>query len=279
MYFDIYYKNHLGNAISLVREPYRLQTAELFDYSWEPYTESGYITDFSKEIVKKSATLTISAGTEQEYIDAINKFYEVTELDILNMNPGRLYIGNQYMECYIISSSKTEWEYGIEQMDIDIIFATDYPNWVEETVYEFEMAEAISTDNKVYVGRYAYRYANGLTNKEVVIDHFYEMNFLMRIYGPIVNPLVTIGNNQYLVYIVLDSGEYIEIDSRNGTIIKRKSNGDVVNAFNNRSKEYDVFKRIDPGRKKINWSGKFKFDLVLYAERSEPKWGKFLTQN
>ena len=149
MYFDIYYKNHLGNEMSLVREPYRLQTAELFDYSWEPYTESGYITDFSREIVKKSATLTISAETEQEYIDAVNKFYEVTELDILNMNPGRLYIGNQYMECYIISSSK----------------------------------------------------------------------------------------------------------------------------------EYDVFKRIDPGRKKINWSGKFKFDLVLYAERSEPKWGKFLTQN
>lgn len=279
MFFDIYYKSASGQVISLVRKPYYLQTIELFDYEWEPYTESGYITEFTKEIVKKSATLTITADTEIQYFNAVNKFYETVEKDVLDMKPGRLYIGRQYMKCYVMASKKTEWEHGIEQMDIDVTFVTDNPNWVEETEYNFDIIQVISTNNKLYPYKYPYRYANGMNVKEINVDHFYSVNFLLRVYGPTVNPMVSIGGHPYLVNIILEFGEYLEVDSQNGTVIKKKANGESVNAFHNRANEDGVFQKISPGLQEVNWSGAFKFDLILYSERGEPAWKQYSDLN
>lgn len=94
MHFNFYYKSYTGHVLNLVEEPYLMQTADFFNYSWEPYTESGYITAFEKTIVKKSAVLTIQADTPEEYGRAVNEFYETVELDVLNMTPGKLYIDN-----------------------------------------------------------------------------------------------------------------------------------------------------------------------------------------
>lgn len=275
MYLDIYYKNHLGQILNLVESPYRLQTAELFDYEWEPYTESGYITEFTKDITKKTATLTVDAHSGEAFRSAMDAFYETTEKDVLEMTPGKLYIGSQYMECYLMSSKKTEWEYGIEQIDLNVEFVTDNPNWVEEKEYSFAITEVISSNNKRYVGRYSYRYANGMNLANINIEHFTSVNFLLRIYGAVVNPVVTIDGHPHLVNIVVDEGERLEIDSEKGTVLVIKSNGDRVNAFGNRSTTDEVFEKIKPGLNTITWSGKFAFDLVTYAERGEPRWKKY----
>ena len=94
----------------------------------------------------------------------------------------------------------------------------------------------------------------------------------MIIYGPVVNPQITVGVNTYLVNIVLEEGEYLEIDSAAGTVVKVKVSGERVNAFHNRSFENSVFEPIHPGGQDIGWSGRFAFDLVIYEERSEPRW-------
>lgn len=273
MYFDIYYKSYAGKTLSLVTEPYRMQTADLFDYAWDPYTESGYITAFEKSVVTKEVTLTVTAGSEREYHEAINNFYEIVELDVLNMTPGRLYFGTQYMNCYIAASEKTEWESGVEQLDIVLQIVTDHPEWIQEVEYKFKAAEAVSTDNKRYTNKYSYRYANGLTSLYIQNEHFHDANFLMRVYGPCVNPMVVIDGLPYLVYIVLEEKEYLEINSREGTIIKTMAAGQKVNCFHNRAKGEDsVFHKISSGRKPVSWPGKFDFDLILYQERGEPRW-------
>lgn len=272
MYFNIYYESHTGQVLNLVESPYHLQTADLFDYTWEPYTESGYITAFEKTVTMKKATLTITADSPEEYYEAINQFYEIAELDVLNMTPGKLYIGNQYLLCYIMTSEKVEWESGIEQLDAEISFVTDYPYWVTEQSKEFKMSEATSSNNKKYHNRYAHRYANGLTNTDIANEHFSDVNFLMRIHGPCVNPTIIIGGYPYSVSIVLEDREYLEINSRDGTVIKTMLAGQKVNAFHNRSKKDDVFRKIRPGLQSVNWSGKFDFDLTLYKERGEPRW-------
>lgn len=272
MYIEIYYKSHTGNVLNLVKEPYRMQTADFFNYTWEPYTESGYITAFEKKIVKKNTVLTIQADSEEEYGKAVNEFYETVELDVLNLTPGKLYIGEQYLSCYIMASDKTEWEYGITEMDVDISIITDYPYWITEKAYDFHMTNAVSTNNKRYRYRYAYRYANGLTSTYIENLHFYDVNFLLRIYGPCVNPMVVIDGHPYLIYIILGQGEYLEIDSRAGTVMKTMLTGKKENCFHNRDKEGDVFRKITHGRKSLNWSGRFDFDLIFYEERGEPKW-------
>ncbi len=71
---------------------------------------------------------------------------------------------------------------------------------------------------------------------------------------------------------VLEAGEYLEIDSAAETVTKILTSGIKVNAFHYRSFENSVFRPIQVGRQEVFWDGKFDFDLILFEERSEPKW-------
>lgn len=129
-----------------------------------------------------------------------------------------------------------------------------------------------SSDNKRYPGSYPYRYANGLSSNYIINPHFTDANFQLIIYGPVVNPQVTIGSTPYLVNIVLEEGEYLIIDSRSETITKVMNKGERINAFHNRQKGRKFFQKIPPGRQLIAWTGKFDFDLIIFEERGEPRW-------
>lgn len=72
--------------------------------------------------------------------------------------------------------------------------------------------------------------------------------------------------------VVLEDGEYLEIDSVAGTIFKVMATGIRVNCFHNRGLVDSVFRPIQSGRQTIDWSGKFDFDIILYEERSQPRW-------
>ena len=56
------------------------------------------------------------------------------------------------------------------------------------------------------------------------------------------------------------------------TVEKVAVNGERESVFNNRAKKKSIFKKVPPGRQEIVWSGTFDFDLLIYEERSEPKW-------
>lgn len=77
---------------------------------------------------------------------------------------------------------------------------------------------------------------------------------------------------EYHVDTVLEAGEYLEIDSAAETVTKILTSGIKVNAFHYRSFENSVFRPIQVGRQEVFWDGKFDFDLILFEERSEPKW-------
>lgn len=111
-----------------------------------------------------------------------------------------------------------------------------------------------------------------MNNTYIQNPHFTDVNFTLVIYGPVANPQVIIGDKSYLVNIVLEQGERLEIDSRTRTVTKVSKNGEKVNAFHNREKGKTFFKKIPPGRQKVVWSGKFDWDLTIYEERSEPRW-------
>lgn len=66
--------------------------------------------------------------------------------------------------------------------------------------------------------------------------------------------------------------QYLEIDSAAETVTKILTSGIKVNAFHYRSFENSVFRPIQVGRQEVFWDGKFDFDLILFEERSEPKW-------
>ena len=274
---DISYVNSRGEKLDLLKPPYLLQTGELFDYEWGynsvvSYSGQGKITSFSKEIKERPLTLSILNYSRESYERAIDLFFETVDFDVLNRSPGKLYVGDQYQKCYIITSEKTGWEYDIELLDNTVTYVTEKSVWITEHPYYFRASEILSSNNKRYPGRYAYRYANGLTNTSITNEHYAECNFRLIIYGPCTNPAIYVGGYGYLFKIVLEEGEYLEIDSAAETVTKYMTSGIKVNAFNNRNFADSVFRPIQTGRQEVNWNGRFDFDLLPLEERSEPKW-------
>lgn len=274
---DISYVNSRGEKLDLLKPPYLLQTGELFDYEWGynsvvSYSGQGKITSFSKEIKERPLTLSILNYSRESYERAIDLFFETVDFDVLNRSPGKLYVGDQYQKCYIITSEKTGWEYDIELLDNTVTYVTEKSVWITEHPYYFRASEILSSNNKRYPGRYAYRYANGLTNTSITNEHYAECNFRLIIYGPCTNPAIYVGGYGYLFKIVLEEGEYLEVDSAAETVTKYMTSGIKVNAFNNRNFADSVFRPIQTGRQEVNWNGRFDFDLILLEERSEPKW-------
>ena len=104
------------------------------------------------------------------------------------------------------------------------------------------------------------------------VDHIIPSDFELIIYGPCVNPRILVNEYPYEVYVTLERNEYLIIDSRTNTVMRYLQNGTAQSAFNERSLENSVFKRIPEGLLNINWSGEFGFDLTLFLNRREPPW-------
>lgn len=274
---DIFYVNSIGKRLDLLKPPYLLQTGDLFDYEWGynsvvSYAGQGKITSFLKEIQERPLTLSILNYSKESYEQAIDQFFETVDYDVCTKSPGKLYVGEQYQKCYIITSEKTGWEYDIELLDTTITYISEKPVWITERPYYFKQSEILSSNNKRYAGRYPYRYANGLTNASLTNDHYTECPFRMIIYGPCTNPAVYIGGYAYSFKIVLEKGEYLEVDSAAETVTKYMVSGIQVNAFNNRDFTNSVFRPVQTGKQEVSWNGRFDFDVILLVERSEPKW-------
>lgn len=268
------YINSANEEIDFLSDSIRVREANFSGYEWEyDSTEKQYgisIDRFKKK--EKRYDLSVAfKGTDAERKENLDRFMRITEYDVVTGKSGKLIHGNEYINCFVVLSSTYPGEtYSFCSRDITAL--VPYPFWIREYPYFFKKSDAKSSNNKRYAYRYAYRYANGLMNTAIVNDHYADCNFKLVIYGPITDPLVYIGGHEYLVNIILQEGEYLEIDSAAETVTKVTVFGDRVNAFNNRNFAISVFEPIHPGRQNVGWSGRFDFDLILYEERSEPKW-------
>lgn len=268
----IKYVNNIGQEVNLNEMPYKMLVSDILDYEWEVLTSSNKITGFGYKVREKKLNIDVHRSKLNGARKNMSVLTEIFEKDILADIPGKLYIDEQYMSCYIKSSDKDNWETDqIIQCEYGII--TDFPFWITETEYAFKTQNITSSSNKKYPLKYPFRYANGMDNAYVINPNFTDSNFILRVYGPVVNPQVNIGCHAYIVNTILEIGEYLEINSMNGTVVKTMMNGIKVNIFHARAKgAKSVFKKIPAGRQNITWPGEFDFDLIIYEERSEPKW-------
>ncbi|PWM21011.1 MAG: hypothetical protein DBX97_02870 [Collinsella tanakaei] len=105
------------------------------------------------------------------------------------------------------------------------------------------------------------------------LDHYASCDYLLKIYGPAIDPAVTIGGIVRQVYTTLEAGQYLLIDSRDKTVKRVFSDGAVLNEFNNRRRgTKSIFEPILPGMNEITWNNAFGFELTLFIARSEPAW-------
>lgn len=270
----IKYVNSTGQEVNLNEMPYKMLVSDILDYEWEVITSSNKITGFGYKVIEKKLNIDVHRGKEKGARENMNALTDIFEKDVSSGTPGKLYIDDQYMVCYIKSSEKDNWETDqIIQCEYGII--TDYPLWITEKKHEFR----INTGKEV--GEYLdfpFDMPFDLMGDEkgmgnVILDHYASCDFLLTIYGPCLSPRIVIGQSIYEVKTKIGDGEYLTIDSRKGTVYRIRTNGGKVNEFDNRTTAPNSpFEKIQPGYNLVSWDGSFGFDLLLYMERSEPAW-------
>ena len=275
----IFYKNHIGQTIDFMEWPYKISESDLYDYKWKYENRNSLtpkVTRFYRELVEKSINVAVSAKTLEAYHVALMHLYEVTERDILSKSPGRLYVGEEYLTCYIVGSQKTNWHPGVAFLTNTFSVVSESGAWILESNYSFYARGQADVDGQdIYMDYpydHAYDYASVILAYVASNKGFSEADFDLTIIGPCSNPEITIAGHKYNVNCELESGELLRINSMTKKIYKVKVNGEQVNQFHLRNRESNVFQKIPEGNNIVTWDGSFSFNLTLFEGRSEPRW-------
>lgn len=271
------YINHLGEVIAF-GDGIFINYSELHDYSWDYQNDNNRISLFERGIVTKSIPVVVACTTEKQGLKAINNLMELTEKDILAKEPGRLYIGEYYLNCYIKGSSKANYLVKKGYLEAKLELVSDTPEWVSETKFHFQYGSGSSIaagdigQNLDYPYDYPYDYASTITATDINNRGFAASEFRMILYGSCSDPVIYINEHKYALDMTVAGGEYVTIDSKKKTITLTKKDGSTVNCFKNREKDSYIFEKIPSGSSAVTWEGLYEFDVILLEERSEPKW-------
>ena len=255
-----------------------MKDAVFHSYSWKyDGTEQRYginISSFKKDPAEYEAAI-IFRGTEDQRRESLDNFLETAEFDIINKTPGNLIIGDYYITAYVISSNTTPYE-GSGWTQKNVIFLCPYPFWIHEEKRSFPVISDNSESDSFLDYEHDYNYDYTMPYGGDVIwqvDHYAPCEYEMIIYGPCVDPRVTINGHIYQVYATLDENDYLKINSRENSVVQYLANGTQRDLYDYRVKiTGSLFDPITPGNVRVVWSGEFGFDLTLFCERSEPRW-------
>ena len=267
------YINNLGEKIYFGKDYLFVNENDLRDFAWEISTKNNKISGFKKGIVSKTIPIIINCGSEDKGIKIRNELFEVFEKDVLAKKHGRIQIGDYYLQCYITGSKKSQYLVHKSLMVVSLIVQTDLTEWVKETTTTATMNSEGVSRYLDYPHDFSHDYKNQLISATVRNNNLAESNFIMTIFGEVMNPTFFIGQHKYAVNVTVGVDEKLVIDSKNKTIKLIDANDKQFNCFNNRDKGSYVFEKIPTGDNKITSTNPhFHFSLTLLEERSEPKW-------
>lgn len=275
----LFYESSNGNTFDLKVSKIRTRTANLHDYEWTPmsvpqkYGEKVY--GFEKAAVSYTMLLSIFGSHEDRKMQ-LNALHEAFDHDIRTMTPGKLTHGDSQIECYITFS--TTYPDVDDDTKNEISVYCFNPFWVRPHEYRLQIIPDPADNPDAYPWLdyphgYLYDYQAHLSGF-VMADNpgQGDADYKMIIRGPVIDPVIVIGDAQIGVVGRIGASEYVVIDSRNKTVVKYS--GDIAkNIFNDRIKgERSMFEKIPSGNHVVMWSGSFDCDLTIYEERSEPLW-------
>lgn len=273
---DIYYINSEGEKIDFLSEDYSLQTGDLFNWSWAHQSQNeSVISGFKRMIAERKLLFSFRGKSREACYENVNRFIAVTEIDILRMKPGSLYVGDWYLRCYISHGEMSDWEMDYGCIDCECTLLTDKPVWIHETTKRFRYGyDAVRSESDLdfpYDFPFDVKKAPGSTYMEN--DHYAPCEYKMVIYGPCESPRVVVNGHPYQVFAEIGQNEYLTIDSRNRTIYRTRNDGMQVNEFNSRQKypNPSIFEKVPAGTCSVAYTG-LTFEITLYQERSEPVW-------
>ena len=277
--YDIYYVGAQNSEkVALCQWPYMVIGGDVFDGEYDEVDENDHIQEFERKITDHTLDIEINAFGEA-FRRAVDYLEEVAEKDIINVTPGKLYVGNSYMKCWLVGTEKDRWVNDLESISNSLTIRSDYPYWITEQKFQFLSHERSGEASPwlEFPYDFPYEYSNVRNIQYIQNSNYTASGFRMIIYGPCINPLVRIAGHVYELQTTLYDGEYAIIDSstrysKDRKIVRVKSDGSQEDIFNSRNKESEIWQKIPVGRSIVSWSGGFGFDVILFNERGQPRW-------
>lgn len=268
---NIKYVNNMHQEVGLNSGSYKMLISDILNHEWEPEELGNRIAGFQKGISKKTVNIDVIKNSRESSRALANKLIEFFERDVRKASPGKLYIGEYYLPCYIYSAVKTNWGTDVV-MSCEFGVITDYPFWCRERLFSFRKDAGAQSDFLDYPHGYPYDYCAPSNMRFLNNDHYYGCDFMCTVYGPCESPRFMINDHIYEVRTVLYDSERLTFDSRGKSLVKTDYQGREINIFNSRNKEHSLFQKMPPGRSSVTWNMGFDFDITLFQERSEPEW-------
>ena len=268
------YKNHMNEVFEFGKDGIFVNTNDLHDYEWDVSTRGNRISALKYVVRNKKLPVVIICPTEAQSIAAKNKLFEVAEKDVLALQHGQIILGDYYFKCYVTKSEKKEYLTNNRYLKLTLTLTSDFPYWVRETTTSYGVVEDSGEGQEFldYSMDFPIDYFSDMASKPVTNSGFVASNFRLVVYGPCVNPSVTIADHTYQVNCTINENEHLTIDSSAKKIFLTAQDGTITNQFNNRNRASYIFEKIPSGQNAVSWNGDFGFDIILLEERSEPKW-------
>lgn len=266
------YVNHMNESLDFGEDSLFVNENDLRDFAWGITSNNDKISGFKKGIVTKTIPIILKCDSDKEGTLLKNKLFEVFEKDILAVKHGKIICGDYYLKCFVTESAKTNYLACKNYLEVTIKVSTDFPYWIKETTTIFNYDEDVEDGDLDYNRDYPSDYTPNVLGKQLNNTHFVATNFKINIYGVCENPRITVAGHAYEVTASIGIAEYLSIDSVDKTIVLTHSDGTTENLFNKRNRNSYIFEKIPSGVSKVSANGVFKFDIVLFEERGEPKW-------
>lgn len=295
----IKYVNSRGESIVFGENGIYVNENTLRDWEWEHNSTYGRIRGLQRKRNDRTLPVRIWAENESQGVAIKNRLHDVTEVDVVAGTPGRLYVGDWYLPCYVVKSVKGDYLISKRMLTVTLTVAVDSGSWHcseivnfgDQNVATLEKAEVgtalvgyarvgsdgslTATDKTTPAGAYPYDYPTGYSYSKqadhLVNDCAAPCAWKIVIHGPAANPAITIGGAVHRLNYVIPDGAYVVIDSRERTILMHAA-GTPISLFRYRDKVDDIFAAIPTGTHFTTWNGDYFFSIELYKERSEPKW-------
>jgi hypothetical protein len=279
---NIYYQNSAGARFTLYGDGLTfIDPMELHTWEWS-YTLSNRITgmggdasDFARYPQTFELELRMRGMNREEFLNQVNTFHNITETDMIAGTPGRLYVDEQYLTCYLATAGEQpRHPRNSNFMTRTVTVLAVEPYWCTPVQITMNpLTDEPSNENgKKYDGRYAYRYGTSLSGMTIINDHYAPAPAIIEFYGPISNPSIIIDGVTYGVDVTLTATDRLVIDQITHKIYTVSETGVKTNRFNARNKYFDIFTPIPVGSHTITYSGDFMVSITMIQQRSELRW-------
>lgn len=265
------YTNHCGEVVKFGENGLFVNESAIHDYSWIVSTDNKRISSITRDLRTFDIPAVIICQTEAEGTALRNRLHDVFEVDTVAMQPGRLTVGDYYIDGYFVASSKTAYLTKRRMLTLTLTFKADDTAWHHETMY------VINPDSGG--GMYLdfpfdapYDLTPATEGYEVLNDSPFPVDFRLSIEGAVSDPVVFIAGHRYECSCDIAAGETLTIDSAKKQIYKTNSAGERTNMFHTRNRESYIFEKLPAGVLSFTKSDEFPVMLTLCEERSEPKW-------